>query len=529
MKILLIHSPITFHRLDVSPPCKMPLIGLGYVAAALRKVGHEIKILNCIPTSFSLSVIDHDFTRFGMTDKQILSEIRSFGPDIVGISCMFTSYARDAHNVARIVKEYKRDIFVIFGGTHSTTFYEEVIKDDNVDLVVRGEGEITACEAAERFKNKTGFDGVLGAVYRIDGKVKIEEPRQFIENLDNIPFPAWDLMTEDIAEFERENLKNKFLMRKPVGHIITSRGCPNECYFSSDKLICGRRWRARSAKNVVDEIEFLRNVYGFAEIHFDDDNCSVSKQRMHEICDEILKRKIKIKLATPTGIALAGLDREILVKMKSAGFYRLCFGIETGSQESQKIIKKRINLDKAKDVITIANKLGYWTSATFIFGFPHDTEKDIRYTIEFAKGTEMDFAIFYLLTPQPKTEVYNILKHQGLIDLDAFLDPHSREWYKISIAYSNGFRTSLFSNSQLQQLLANAYKEFLIHKLLSPFTYLNLVRKVNSLEDFAYLANLATIPFQMLIRSIIGFKLSNNNLRGRFIELKDIESVECRK
>ena len=163
------------------------------------------------------------------------------------------------------------------------------------------EGEITICEVTERFKNKSGFDGVKGIVHRVDGKVVIEQPRPLIDNLDNMPFPAWDMMTEDIAEFELTNRKNKFLMRKPVCHIITSRGCPNECYFCSVKLICGRKWRARSAKNVVDEIEFLKNKYGFAEFHFDDDNCSVSKRRMHDICDEILNRRLKIKLATPTG------------------------------------------------------------------------------------------------------------------------------------------------------------------------------------------------------------------------------------
>lgn len=404
MKVLLIYPPLTLHKLDVSSPAKGTLIGLGYIAAVLQKKGHEVRILDCLVSSYDKHDVDENFIRSGLSDKQITENIKAFNPDVVGVSSMFTSYFKNAHNIARLAKDFNKDILVVFGGAHSSTFPQSIMKDNNVDVVVIGEGENTVCELLDRYKEKKIFSGIKGIMHRLDGKIVHEAPRDFIQNLDEIPFPAWELLEKDLEVVKKESRKNKFCMRQPVGYILTSRGCPNDCYFCSVKLIWARKWRARTAQNIVDEIEFLKNKYGYREFHFVDDNSSVSKIRMHEICDELTKRKLNVKLATPTGIAIGTLDKEILTKMKKAGFYRLCFGIESGDPDSQQIIKKRVNLNKAKDVIKQANRLGFWTSATFIMGFPHDTIKQIKATIDFAKNSNMDFAIFYLLTPQPGTE-----------------------------------------------------------------------------------------------------------------------------
>ncbi len=519
MRVLLIYPPITLHRLDVSPPSKSALVGLGYIGSVLQKAGHTVKILDCLKSSLANFAVDSDFRRHGIPDEQILEEIKSFNPEVVGISSMFTSYFKDAHNIARIVKEYNKDIFVIFGGAHASIFPDSVMKDSNVDVAVIGEGERTIVELLRSYQDREKLEGVKGISYRENGVVKKESAREFIENLDEIPFPAWDLLEEELETIWQEHKKNKFLMRRPIGYILTSRGCPNDCYFCSVKLVWSRKWRARSAKNIVDEIEFLKNKFGCCEFHFVDDNSSVSKKRMHEICDEILARNLNIKVATPTGIAIATLDKEILQKMKRAGFYRLCFGLETGDQECQKIIKKRINLNKAKEVIADANRIGFWTSGTFIIGFPHDTMKEIRATIDFIKSTNMDFAIVYLLTPQPGTEVYKIFKEQGLIDLDSYIDPHSEDWYKISITYCNGFKSLHFSNEELQHILSNLYKEFLKYKIFSFQTYVNILRKIKSIEDLKYMFKLISFPMNMIIKMITRKDISNVSIRNPEKEL----------
>jgi magnesium-protoporphyrin IX monomethyl ester (oxidative) cyclase len=525
MKILLIYPPITLHKLDASQPVKSVVIGLAYIGGVLQKASYKVRILDCLVSSQYFQQIDSNFRRYGLSDTEILEEIESFEPDVVGISCMFTSYFKDAHNIARLVKDYNKNILVIFGGAHASTFPEAVMKDNNVDITIIGEGEITICEVLDCYSNKKSFDGVKGIMHRLNGKVKKEEPRDFINNLDDIPFPAWELLENDLETINNENKKNKFLMRKPLGFILTSRGCPRECYFCSVKLIWSRRWRMRSAKNVVNEIEFLKNKYGYREFHFVDDNCSVSKQRMRQICNELMRRKLNVKLATPTGIAINTLDKEILSKMKRVGFYRLCFGIESGDASTQKIIKKMVILEEAKKVIAYANKLGFWTSATFIIGFPHETMKEIEASINFAQKSNLDFAIFYLLIPQPATEVYKIFKEQGLIDLDKYIDPNSCDWYKISITYSNGFKTSLFSNEDLQGILSMAYKKFLKYKLFSLRTYINVIRKIRSIEDLKYTFQLISIPIGMFLNMIYGKGLSNISIHRRDTSLKRIEKT----
>ena len=168
MKVLLIYPPLTFHKLDVSPIVKPVLIGLGYIGTVLAKADYKVKILDCLVSSYDCGRrINVDFTRFGLSDNQIMDEIKSFNPDIVGVSCMFTSYFMDAHNVARIVKEYNKEILVVFGGAHASTFPEAVMKDNNVDVVVIGEGETTIVELLDRYRNKLTFDGVKGIIHRV--------------------------------------------------------------------------------------------------------------------------------------------------------------------------------------------------------------------------------------------------------------------------------------------------------------------------------------------------------------------------
>lgn len=359
-KILLTYPPITA---DV--PAKSTLLGLGYLASVLRNNGHE--------------VIIHDFI-YGVPEGY------TWNFDTIGVSAMFTQYKKDTYQFIDEIRTANPFVHIIAGGAHASTFPEEMI--EYADTVVVGEGEEIICSIVEQ-KRK----GIVVA--------------DRIQNLDELPMPDWNLMSNDMDEINRLSAKSPFLMRRPLAHIITSRGCPNNCVFCAVKAAWGRQWIARSAKNVVDEIEFLY-LLGYREIHFNDDNCSVSKTRMYEICNEILQREIKIKIACPTGIHINTLDKDLLTLMKRAGFYRLCFGIETGNQEMQYKIKKNLNLDKAREIIRIANKLGYWTSATFIVGFPEETIWQQNDTFEFAKTSGLDFPIFYNLQIQPGTELWNL-------------------------------------------------------------------------------------------------------------------------
>ena len=263
MRVLLIAPPCTVHRDDASEPFKATMLGLGYLASFLEKEGYEVKILDCFLNPETKVKIGN-FIRYGLPDELILRRIAEYNPDVVGVTCMYTSYFRDAHNVARLCKQFKKTIPVIFGGAHTSTFPEEVLKDENVDCVVIGEGELTLLEIIRKIERNEDLTGIHGTAYRVNGKVKLEKPRKLIEKLDELPFPAWHLL--DKEEIMKEASKSPFIMRRPNGPMITSRGCPMNCYFCSVRKTWGRTWRGRNPQNIVDEMEFLQSI-GFREIH----------------------------------------------------------------------------------------------------------------------------------------------------------------------------------------------------------------------------------------------------------------------
>jgi magnesium-protoporphyrin IX monomethyl ester (oxidative) cyclase len=490
------------------------MLGLGYLAAFLKKEGYEVRILDCIPDSDYKVKIGHNFIRYGFSDELILRRIAEYNPDVVGVTCTYTSYLKDAHNVAKLCKHFKKTMPVIFGGAHTSTFPKEVLKDENVDCVVIGEGELTLLEIVKRIERKEDLTGIPGTAYRVNGKVNLEKLRELIKNLDELPFPAWHLL--DKEAIMKEVSKSPYIMRKPNGSMITSRGCPMNCYFCSVRKTWGRTWRGRSPKNVVDEMEFLKSI-GFREIHFIDDNCSISRKRLEEICKEIIRRKLDVKWTTPTGIAIWTLDEKLLDIMKRSGCYRLTFGIESGDEKTRKIIRKAGSLSHAKRVITYANKIGMWTAATFIIGFPHETRKEIEKTISVAKWLNLDLAIFYLLIPQPGADVYEIFKQQGLLNLDQYLDPNNPdENAQLGRIYCSGVATKNFTKLELQELLNYAYKSFYRHKFLSLIKNPSqIIRKIHSFEDLKYLSTLTMTVLTMLVNFLTQRQFSNISIHKR--------------
>jgi len=219
MKILLVSPTVTLHKFDLSLPIKPTLLGLCYIGGTLKKAGYEVKILDCFSYAVCFEHTDSTFSRYGMSDKEILYKIQQFKPDVVGITSMYTSCFKDAHNIARIVKKIDRDILVVFGGTHTSTLPESVLRDDNVDLAVIGEGEVTICEVLERFRSNRNFSEIEGIAYIANGKIRMEKPRIPIQNLDELPFPARELLGGDLKIINREHSKNKYVMRRPVGFI----------------------------------------------------------------------------------------------------------------------------------------------------------------------------------------------------------------------------------------------------------------------------------------------------------------------
>jgi len=514
MRVLLIFPPTTIYGDDPSiPPVSQPL-GLAYLAAYLERKGHEVTIVDGRGERTQKEGYLTK-TRYGFSDEQILKSVRDFQPDVVGVSNMWTAYSGDPHRIASAIKSNFPNLPIVFGGSHPSEFPELVLKDNNVDLVVVGEGEITFTEVLEHMKKNLSFKEIKGIAYREDGEVIKTTPRERMGNLDSLPFPARHLLPID--RYLKESYRHEFIMRRPNLAMLTSRGCPQKCVFCTVRAVWGRDWEGRSPANVVDEIEMLQKEYGVREVSFMDDDLGRDIPRLHAICDEIINRRVDIKWVPPNGIAHWLLDEELLTKMKKAGCYRVTFGIESGNKETRKFIKKKVPLEQATRMIKHANKIGMWTVSTFIFGFPYEDKQSMRDSIQYAIDSGTDMAVFYLLMPHPTSDVYPVFKSEGLLDLDAIIDPSTykseEDFASIGeVLAQRGAQTKYCSPEDLQDMLNEAYQTFFKARIknwaLKPW---EIARKVRSFEDLRYTVQVGR-ALSSPIRKFLSSKRSHINM-----------------
>jgi len=305
-------------------------------------------------------------------------------------------------------------------------------------------------------------------------------------------------------------------MRYPSATLITSRGCPGKCVYCTVRAVWGRTWRGRSPRNVVDEIEELVKKYGVREIAPLDDSASVNKKRWNAICDELISRKLDIKWNTPNGIAHWTLDKPTIKKMYEAGCYRVTFGIESGNPETREFLGKPYSLSQAKELIEYANNIGMWTICTNIIGFPYERMGSMEDTIEFAKKCGTDFATFYLLIPQPTSDVYQYFRKENLLNFDRFFEDlkiNGDEFERINyILNETGADTKYFKKEELREIQKKAYREFIIYRALSYFfNPTRLVRKIRSKEDLFYLLRLLSYGVKIFLRTVNPLNLKSSD------------------
>lgn len=483
MKVLLVNPTITRHETDplAGEAGNLPL-GLCSIAAFLKQNKQQVRILDAMAEGVANIEKRGNFVRTGLEENRIKEVIRDYSPDLVGITTMFTSYAQDSHDIARLVKEVDARIPVVFGGVHATACSDMVMQDENIDIIVKGEGENTIMDVIKAVENKAPCSGIPGTITRTANALVCANDRPFIDNLDALPFPARELLPVDVY---LRGARLSYCMRQPVMGLVTSRGCPCRCSYCGIHAVWKHSWRGRSPANIVDEIEHLMHKYGAREFHFMDDSVSANKDRMHGLCDEIIKRKINIRWTTPNGIAIWTLDEPLLKKMRKSGCYRLTFGIESGNEPTQKFIGKIIRFEQANKIIKAANRLGMWTLATFIIGFPYETKEQIFETIEFSKKLDIDIAFYNVLMPFPATRVYEIFNQEGLLPTD-----RSLEFFNAFTGKGGGCDTKLFRKEELARFSDIAHHEFYqsrIRKFMNP---LRLMGKIRNYESLRYIFTL---------------------------------------
>ncbi len=332
-------------------------------------------------------------------------EIKSYAPDAAGISTL-TVEAQNMHEIAGIVKSAIPDIPVVVGGPHASSFTEDILSDKNVDIVVKGEGELTFLELLRAQQNNGDLRNVQGIAFRENGSIVQTMPRPSIEDLDALPYPAWDLL--DLEAYTHFKGAGAWGGRRYIS-VFTSRACPYKCNYCHVNF--GKKFYARSPENVVEELEILNKKYGFMEFEFLDDIFNLDRPRVMDICNLIVERGLKIRMMFPNGLRSDILTEDLLTKMKEAGTCYISIAIESASKRIQKLIQKNLLIDKAKKTIEICDKLGIYTHGYFMLGFPTETRKEMQATIDFAAQSPLVSASFFCVTPFKGTSLWDKYHH----------------------------------------------------------------------------------------------------------------------
>jgi anaerobic magnesium-protoporphyrin IX monomethyl ester cyclase len=361
----------------------MPL-GLIYLASYLE--------LKKIP----VSIIDFKVT--AMADDELRIYLRSKRPTYVGVSCMTLEY-EGAKSLLRLIKEVDPSIITVVGGPHASSFPHEIITNPDVDIVAIGEGEKTMYEIAS---GKAPSE-IKGIAYKDGEKLFFTEPRGYIENLDEIPIPAYHLIDME-AYFRVPYGHGLMLADKRRAQIFTTRGCPFHCNYCHN--IFGKRFRARSPKIVLEEIRLLHDRYQVKEFQFEDDSFNVDIRRAKKIMDMITDSGMKIKISFPNGIRGDIADEELIIKMKQAGVYYLFLAVETADPDMQKRIGKNMDLQRLTETMEYASRNGIFLGGFFMIGFLDETKEQMLKTIDFAAKSKLHTAIFFKVAPFKGTRLY---------------------------------------------------------------------------------------------------------------------------
>ncbi len=430
---------------------RFPPLGLGYVATALKEHGFRVELVDC---TF-------------LTKQEALNKVRNSKPQIVGIYSMF-SMKKTSLEMAKLLRGSCS--LLVAGGPLPTLDPTDFLKV--FDVVVIGEGEKTMVELAECFEESLTISSVSGIAYKSGEKIAFSPTRKFIENLDEIGFPARDL-------FDNESYKNYYSSRfgYTTTPLISSRGCPFSCDFCS-RPVFGTSFRARSASNIVNEAEVIANL-GYDRIWFADDCFTLNREHLLRVCDLLVSRKVGIDWECLSRVDT--LDYDMALRMKHAGCVRVFFGIESGSDAILKIMNKQIDTEQARKAVKAAKAAGLQIGAFFIIGYPGETDKTVLETVQFASGLPLDYLSFTLPYPIPGTALYERVKDNGGVLVDDWEEPKNWALIRHKLLYG-----SSFSETKLKFAIGKAQLQFRSRRFLGDSAYDVLGAPFERLTDAAF-------------------------------------------
>ena len=425
MKVLLIGPYINIHSYinekeaeELNREDFFPSSALLHLAAMLRANDYEPLILDLN----NITVHAQREKYFEYSKKTVIEALNEFKPDLVGINCLFSGTFPDVLEIAKTVKTHSPNLKIAIGGIHPTSFYREILANcKDVDFVAIGEGEnsIVALAASVKEKNEKMLSSIKSFAFRDEkGVVHVNREKNYVEDLDALPQPAWDLINLNKFEMKLDHFYNP--PKLPIKHraaIFSSRACPLPCNFCDMFLVMGKKHRKRSVKTIVDEIELLNKEHGVNYFSFMDDQLTMNKGHIIELCNEILKRKIKIIFDTPNGLWVNSLREEVVAKMTEAGLVSATLAIEHGSDYIRNtIIGKNLDRQKIFEVGELLKKYKVMSTGLYIMGFPEETNETLQDTYDMMEELQLDKSSVSTLIPFPGTALFKqVVKHKLLI------------------------------------------------------------------------------------------------------------------
>ncbi|OGS07528.1 MAG: hypothetical protein A2270_09690 [Elusimicrobia bacterium RIFOXYA12_FULL_51_18] len=358
-----------------------------YLSAVLKRAGYK---------DVSLIHMDAD----DLNEAEIAAKVIALNPDLVGLSSI-TSESYCMYALAKKIKNILNNVCVIAGGPHPTAYVEDCLKNDAIDIVVKGEGEETLLEIVRTIEKKEPLGMIKGISYKENGGILHNPPREYVADIDQLPYPDWGAV--NIDAYKRFIPQSPFMYQRKYMTIFTSRGCPFHCTYCHN--VMGKSFRAHSVNRVFDEVSYLHNKYGIRHVAIIDDIFNWDRTRSLAIMQRIADSEMKLAIHFANGIKGDLLDEEQIKIFAKAGLSFTCVAVETGSMRLQKKIKKGIDFPKIRENIALLSKHRIFVNGYFIIGFPGETFKEVLLTIWFACTSKLHTASFFVYHAYKGTEL----------------------------------------------------------------------------------------------------------------------------
>ena len=437
-----------------------PPLGLLYIAKIIEEKGDKITIL--------------DFSAEPFEEQKIVNAVKK--ADVVGITVL--SFAlENVVDIVKIIRKIKTKIKVIIGGPHCTLFPENALEETQADISVQGDGEVVITEIKKAIESEMPFSDISGIFYKDKNEIKKGLPLELITNLDTVSFPARELVEKYIygREYNPKIGKGEFTS------IVTTRGCPHSCTFCSRNSISMKKYRTRTAKNILEELKSLKKK-GYRYVAFEDDCFLANKRIAHELFDGIIKEKINMKFII-TAARVDAAEEELFQKMKKAGVTHLQYGLESGNQDVLDFYNKKTTVDQIRYAVNLSHKMGFFTIGSFIFGAPFETKNHFKSTVNFAKTLPLESVSFLPLRYIAGSKLWRNAVEEKKI---------SEKEYVVLADSKRGL--GLCTKEEIADYCRNANIEF----YLRPQFFLRLLIKSLKNDDLGFLQSYISLFFSNL-------------------------------